>query len=81
MSIGYAIFHRSVPIIRAWHSQRGSPDVCDLLKVDLVFASNPQFTGLHNCFQEYFGKKIILERLRLIQIGWADKILEDGNSR
>lgn len=22
MFIGYAIFHRSVPIIRAWHSQR-----------------------------------------------------------
>lgn len=35
MFIGYAIFHRSVPIIRARHSQRGPPDVCDLLKLYL----------------------------------------------
>lgn len=35
MFIGYAIFHRSVPIIRAQHSQRGPPDVCDLLKLYL----------------------------------------------
>lgn len=27
---GYVIFHRSLPIIRAWLSQRDPPDVCDL---------------------------------------------------
>lgn len=54
MLMGYVIFHRSVPIIRAWLSQRDPPDVCDLLQLDLVFPSKPQQPGLTRTFQKQF---------------------------
>lgn len=61
MLTGYVIFHRSVPIIRAWLSQRDPPDVCDLLQLDLVFPSKPHHPGLNRSFQEHFNENVFGE--------------------